>query len=404
MNAASPPLPLLRDLIDTQADVFKTQPFLTFAGETYTYGETDRASNRVANLMNELGVRPLDRVAVLLPNSQHFVFVWLALIKLNATMTPLNIQLKGDTLDYPLRHSAPRLLITTRALLPQVMDVQAAWRGNEPNACRLLVIEEGLISNSMAADALDRTHLKDQAERALGIFDYTTLLRHASDERPPDVRISDEDLALILYTSGTTGRPKGVMINRRAQVHHPTHYHAELLRTGRGETAYTYLPLFHVTSMGVTMGQWIGGGHVALDADFNVFGFWDRIRKHNAVVFPYLGAVLSMLHARPAQPNDADNPARFALGAAAPTAIWRAFEQRFGLQLLETYGQSEWYAVWVQHPHGRAKVGAAGVAPARAEVRIVDAQDTPVPSNTAGEIVMRPTQLSCDDERLPQQP
>ena len=364
--------PLLRTLIDAQASALADRPFLTFEGHTYSYRQTDHASNRAANLLRELGVRPQDRVAVLLPNSQHFVFVWLALIKLNATMTPLNIQLKGDTLHYQLHHSAPRLLITTRSLLPNVEAVRHAL----PDDCRVLVIDR----DPNVHGPLDHG------------FDYQSLFNQASGERPPDVRVDDEDLALILYTSGTTGRPKGVMINRRAQTHHPTYYHADLLRTARGETAYTYLPLFHVTSMGVTMGQWVGGGHVALDEDFNVFGFWDRIRQHQAVVFPYLGAVLSMLHARPPRPDDADNPARFALGAAAPVAIWKSFEQRFGLQLLETYGQSEWVAVWVQHPRGKTRVGAAGVAPARAEVHVVDANDARVPPNTAGEIIMRPTQ------------
>jgi crotonobetaine/carnitine-CoA ligase len=341
-----------------------------FGDATFSYGDVDRVSNRIANLLRDLGVRPNDRVALLLPNSEHFVHCWIAAIKPNATMVPLNVHAMGDTLRYLLGDSGARVLITTQALLRNVLAV----RESLPAGCQLIVIDRVAGPRDSQTDTLD----------------FQALVDDSSEADPPDVPSQDEDIAMIIYTSGTTGRPKGVMLNRRVQTNHLLRYRQELLMTAPHETAYTYLPLFHVTSLGVTMGNFSGGARVALDTNFDVFSFLSRIRRFNAIVFPYLGAVISMLHARPAKADDADNPARRALGAAAPAAIWRSFGDRFGLELLETYGQTEWGALWVMHPRGRSRVGTAGTAPKEAERRVMNEQGALVPPGTTGELEMKP--------------
>jgi crotonobetaine/carnitine-CoA ligase len=148
--------------------------------------------------------------------------------------------------------------------------------------------------------------------------------------------------------------------------------------------------------MCVTMGSFIGGSRVVLDSEFNVFGFWERVRRANAVVFPYLGAVISMLYARSPREDDSDNPARWALGAAAPKEIWEAFERRFGVRLIETYGQTEWGAIWTRQPlyrgDGISKVGSAGQPPDRIELKIADEDGQELPAGTPGQIIMKPAE------------
>ncbi len=358
--------PFLRQLIEDRVARQPDHNFLTFGEATFSYAEIDQNSNRVANALRELGLRSNDRLAIFLPNSPDFLFCWFATIKLNLTMVPVNIQLKGEALRYILSHAAPHAVITTEGLLPVLEAVPDALLPG----CKVVVLGD--------------------FETAGDRFSYQDLMGQASPTAPPGVAIQEDDTALIMYTSGTTGYPKGVMINRRAQANHPLFYHPELIRTEPQQVAYTYLPLFHITSMGVTMGSFIGGARLALDTEFNVFGFWERIRRANAVVFPYLGAVLQMLYSRPARPDDADNPVTHALGGAAPKEIWEAFEKRFGLRILETYGQSEWMGIWVRHPESWNRVGAAGKAPPRAEIRIVDETDQILPPNTPGQIIMKP--------------
>lgn len=365
--------PFLRELIENQAQALAERPFLTFGDRTYSYGEIDEGSNRAAQVLLELGLRPLDRVGIFLPNGPEFIFGWFATIKLNLTLVPLNIQLKGPALEYIVRHSEPRLILTNSALLPEIEDVAATLSPG----CPLLVL-----------------NLDEERANLPGveIFSFGKMMAQAPADCPPQLATGEEDPAMIIYTSGTTGHPKGVVIGRRAQTNHPLYYHKEMLQTAPDETAYCYLPLFHVTAQGTTMGSFLGGGRLALDTHFKVFGFWERLQKHQAVVFPYLGAVLQMLYSRPARPDDANNPARLAFGAAAPAEIWPAFERRFGLRMVETYGQSEWAAIWVLHPPGPTRVGAAGKAPDRAEVRIVDPDGQPLPPGELGQIIMRPAE------------
>ncbi len=369
--------PFLREMIERQVESRAKQNFLTFNELGFTYGEMDAYTNKVANLLLHLGVQPNDRIAVFLPNSQHFIFCWFATIKLNVTMVPVNIQLKGEALRYILGHAEPKALITNTALLSEIQ----ALPGVLPLDCKLIL---------MGASESDQ---EIQAENGADeLFSYEKLLAQADTVRPPDVPIQEDDTALIMYTSGTTGYPKGVMVGRRAQSNHPIFYHPELIQTAPHETAYTFLPLFHLTSQGVTMGSFIGGGQMALDTEFRVMGFWDRIRRANAVVFPYLGAVLSMLYARPPQPEDINNPVRIALGGAAPKAIWADFERRFGLSLIETYGQTETYSIYVKHPPNQTRIGAAGKAQARFEIKIANDEGEALPAGQVGEITIKPAE------------
>jgi crotonobetaine/carnitine-CoA ligase len=193
-----------------------------------------------------------------------------------------------------------------------------------------------------------------------------------------------------MYTSGTTGRPKGVLIGRHAQLQHGLNY-TGLLGIREEETAYAYLPLFHVTAMGTTLGSLLGGANVAVDSGFNPFTFWNRTRRYGVVVFTFVGSVLTLLFNRPPSPRDAENPVRRAVGAATPPWLWEAFERRFGLEIVETYGQTEMVALWFMPPPTGSRVGTVGKpAEGRFEAKIADLDGRPLPSGSRGEIAIRP--------------
>jgi carnitine-CoA ligase len=342
-----------------------------------SYAELNTSIDRAVRALRELGAKAGSRVALMLPNGPEMVWCWLALAKLGATMVPVNTRLKGDSLRYLLGHAEPDLAVV----------------GGEPlrpfaEARRVLLDAVGATRASPARGVIRVGPPVDgETER------WPTLagLMDAVPSAPPsDAPLPLDGLASIMYTSGTTGRPKGVLIGRQAQLRQGLNY-GELLGIREQETAYAFLPLFHCTAMGTTLGSLLAGANVAIDPTFTPFGFWERTRHYGAVVFSFVGSVLTLLYNRPPRPDDADNPVRRAMGAATAPQLWEPFERRFSLEIVETYGQTEMMSLWTMPPPAGSRVGTVGKpAHDRFDMKIADPDGRPLPPSTRGEIAIRP--------------
>jgi crotonobetaine/carnitine-CoA ligase len=197
-------------------------------------------------------------------------------------------------------------------------------------------------------------------------------------------------VAAILYTSGTTGPPKGVMIPHNAYAVAGLEFVRNYVRIRADDVLYTSLPLFHVNAQQLTtMGALISGRPMALAERFSASGFFDDLARHGATVFNYIGAMLTMLHKQPPRPDDARGPARLAIGGAAPASLWRDFERRFGLRILEIYGLTETATVCLGNPPDDVRVGRVGMPVSWAEVRVEDGEGVEAPPDAPGEIVVR---------------
>lgn len=347
-----------RRLLEEPAARAPGRPCFTFAGRTWTVGEMDAGANRLANALRARGAGRGTTVAVLLPNGPQIVWCWWGLAKLGAVYVPVNTQLVGESLAHVLTHAGPDFVIADATLWPAVTAALPSWS---------LPLGRVLLAGG-------------DLEGALAV---------APPAAPPGVDERPDDPAMIIYTSGTTGAPKGVLWSRRAQTHHARRYAEELSCAEAGESVYTPLPFFHVTSMGVTVSSYLRGARVAADPVFDPFAHWRRVREEGAVLFPYVGAILSLLHKRPPRPDDADNPVRWAMGAAAPREIWAAVEARFALRLVETWGQTELAGNWLRRPPGGGRHGTVGHPPPRLEARVVDEAGRDVPDSTSGQLLVR---------------
>jgi crotonobetaine/carnitine-CoA ligase len=194
-----------------------------------------------------------------------------------------------------------------------------------------------------------------------------------------------------MYTSGTTGTPKGVLWSRHCEATWASAY-VGLLGIDEGEGAYCCLPLFHVTCQGTVLGTLLRGGRLTVDARFSAFRFWSRIREADAAVFTFVGTILSVLAKRAPRPDDADNPVRRILGAAAPVDLWREIERRFDVEIVETWGQTETASCWTSPAQLPQRPGTVGRANERWEARIVDDEGEEVGPGAVGELWMRPRQ------------
>ncbi len=194
----------------------------------------------------------------------------------------------------------------------------------------------------------------------------------------------------IIYTSGTTGLPKGVMLPQYSYINTGTFYIEDIVQATKEDIIYTSLPLFHCNAEQFTvMGTLLRGCKMVLAEKFSASGFWDEIRKYNATIFHYIGAIATILYKQPPKENDADNPARIAMGGACPKEIWRDFEKRFGLQVIEGYGLTETGTCSCHIRPDDARVGSVGKPARHAEMKIVDEKDNEVSDGTPGEIVVK---------------
>ena len=206
-----------------------------------------------------------------------------------------------------------------------------------------------------------------------------------------------DSLALLMYTSGTTGTPKGVMLTHgnvtaNAQIISAEH------RLGPSDRVTAILPLYHINAFAVTMlAPLAHGGSLVMPPKFSASQFWDMATRHRCTWINMVPTVVSYLLEGPAPPRDSIAAIRFCRSASAPLPPEHllAFQQKFGIGVIETMGLTETVAPAFSNPREpeRRKVGSIGL-PSGCEARIVDEKGQELPDGTAGEIVIRGPQVT----------
>jgi crotonobetaine/carnitine-CoA ligase len=226
-----------------------------------------------------------------------------------------------------------------------------------------------------------------------------TLLLTAGFRADPPTRPPEADLSLgspcsILYTSGTTGPPKGCLLPQ-GQYLAAAHLHADNCAYDQSTTLYTCLPLFHVNAQNYSLlSALAAGGTLALDDRFTASGFWEKLIEVGATAFNFIGSMAVSLWNREPRPIERKHGARIAFGVPVPLNLWGEWEERFGVRVIYAYGMTE-NALPAIFPIGDTPAaphlrGAAGKASPMAEVAVVDGQDRPVAPGVLGEILTRP--------------
>jgi crotonobetaine/carnitine-CoA ligase len=338
---------------------------LRLGDETLSFEGAFDAARRLASGLYELGVRQGDHVAVLLENSLDFHRAWFGINQLGAVEVPINTAYRGDGLAYILEHSQARYLIVEDALVDRVAEI--------------------------AADMGELRHLIVRGDADAAGFEVHTLgdVLGSDPDGAPAPTVTPADPAAVMYTSGTTGPPKGVVLPHGCPISWAEQT-AERLALVPGETHYCSFPLFHALAQYfATMPVFGNDGCTAIAPRFSASGFWGDVRRYNATSANMMGAVVSFVFSQPEREDDADNPLRLAFGAPVPASIIKDFERRFALRFVEIYGSSE-ANVPLWNPLDDVRPGSCGKPIGRFDVRLVDELDADVAPGEVGEIAVRP--------------
>ncbi len=337
--------------------------FIRMMAGQWSYGEIDRASDRVAAGLYAQGVRRGHNVSLMLPNCIEFAVLWFALAKLGAVTAPVNTAFRGKVLGDALNLVQSKLLLVHTTNYPQVAEVQAT----------LASIKQMIVIGG---------------EPAPGCLGYA-VLQDPSLEAAPESDIGFSDLCLLLYTSGTTGRSKAAMIPHRFVLAHASQTIRGLGLTPE-DVLYCPYPMFHLDAAVMTIAPaLLLRGVAAIGERFSVSRYWDEMRAFKATVFDFMGATITMLWKQPPSVRDRDHVAR--LGWGVPLPAWAPqFEQRFGCRLVELYGLTEAGAM-IFPPLGEvAPAGSCGKAFGPFELQLQDEHGVAVRDGQAGELVLRP--------------
>ncbi|HYA54961.1 MAG TPA: AMP-binding protein, partial [Thermoplasmata archaeon] len=357
----------LGDLVRGKARKNGSRPAFRFAGRDLSYAELDRETERVAQGLATAGVGVGERVAVLLFNTPEFPMLWFGAAKRGAILVPLNTGLKGEILRYELADSAPSGLVIDRRL----------WDAYAPYREGLHIAHEWVVSPEGA-----------DAKLPSGALPYADLPHDGESTTLPTVRPSDP--ASIMYTSGTTGPPKGAIIPHQKLITTP--YEIGLRsRLAPSSVLYSGLPLFHCNAQEMTaLNALLNDLTAAFDERFHASTYWETAAKLGATHISLLIAMINVLYKQPARATDRTHTVRTALTAGTTRAVWPEFEKRFGVTIIELYGMTECGCTTTMNPPDAIRVGSIGTPLGFVEADVVDDEDRPVPPNTRGELIVRP--------------
>ncbi|MDX6581845.1 MAG: long-chain acyl-CoA synthetase [Solirubrobacterales bacterium] len=323
-----------------------------------TYGQLEAASSGVANLLAGMGVEAGDRVGIMLPNVPYFPVVYYGVLKLGAVVVPMNVLLKKREVGFYLTDPEAKVLFAWHEF------AEAAEAGATEAGTELILVEPGEFEDLIG----EQEHTFETVDR------------------------DDDDTAVILYTSGTTGTPKGAELTHSNLIRN-VELAGDLFGLDPGAVILGALPLFH--SFGQTCGlntSVRNGGCLTLIPRFDPAKALEIIQRDGVQVFQGVPTMYAAMLNHPDR-EDYDTGSLEVCasgGSAMPVEVMKAFEDAFGCKVLEGYGLSETSPVAsFNHPDRESKPGSIGTPLEGVEMKVVDDDGNEVPQGEPGEILIR---------------
>jgi long-chain acyl-CoA synthetase len=336
-------------------------PSLFFEGAWFTSGELHSRAQRVAGGLRDLGVEPGDRIVVLMMNTPEVFITYNAAWRAGAVVTPVLFLISPTELRHILTHSEATVVVVTPELLPLLRS---------------------------AIEGLDLTVVVLGGEESPEVVPYSRL--DAAEPLPITPR-EDDDLAALLYTGGTTGRAKGVMLSHRG-LWSGGHALAESGKATGTTRSLLPLPLSHAFGLLVTIaGMHADGPRInVLQRWFDAPSWVTLVEEHRLETSAVVPSMMTMLMALPLENHDLSSLVSFGSGGAPLTMSLREqVQKRLGVEIYEGYGCTEASAGVTANSLAFNRPGTVGKALPDVEVAVLDLDGKPVPAGTDGEVCVR---------------
>ena len=349
----------LAQLLTETAANHGDRPALKLDDHVVTYDELNEGAARVAGLLKKRGLQPGGRVGIMLPNVPYFAMVYYGVLRAGGVVVPMNVLLKGREVGFYLSDPGAKLLFAWHGF------AAAAEEGARRAGTEVIMVEPG---------------------------EFERLLADAPRE-PDDVERDSADTAVILYTSGTTGTPKGAELTHYNMLENCLHGGTQLVHVSEQDVIFGALPLFHSFGQTCCLNTGVrAGACLTMIPRFEPGRALEIIERDKVTLFD---GVPTMYHAMLNFPGREEHDVSclrtcVSGGSAMPVEVMRGFEKAFGCVILEGYGLSETSPVAsFNHPERERKPGSIGTPIRGIEMKVVDDEGNELPSPEVGEIVIR---------------
>lgn len=369
------------------------RPAYYFMDKQTTYQELDAAVTKFASGLAQLGIKQGDHIALLLGNTPHYVIGLYGALRLGATVIPINPIYTPEEIGYIIKNGDVKAVVMLDQLVPLVEKMHSL----------LPDVEHYIICETDKASIIIPTLPSLTSYPKMKLFSHVVASGQLNFVGP---ELDKEDVALILYTSGTTGRPKGAML-----THHNLYRNAQdvsdYLKMTGDDKVITSLPMFHVFCLTVCLNApLMNGAVIIIDPKFSPKEIFNYVNNQGATVFAGVPTMYNfLLQYGNAHGSNLDNLRLcIAGGAAMPVSLLYAFEERFNKKINEGYGLSEASPVTCFNPiYLPRKAGSIGQSIVNVENKIVDEFGNEVPVGEVGELIVRGPNVMKGYYKLPEE-
>lgn len=375
------------------AKSWASKPAYYFMGQATTYAELDGAITMFASGLKKLGVKQGDHIALLLGNSPHFVIGMYGALRLGATVIPVNPIYTADEIGYILNNGDVKVVVALDMAIPLAEKLHTFL----PKVEQFVFCETS--QDGLAPYEIEKLSLYPKLKSFTSVVGSGEL----SFQGP---ELQDDDVAIILYTSGTTGKPKGAMLTHKNLFSNAQDV-GEYLKMNNQDRVITALPMFHVFCLTVALNApLLSGATLLIVPRFSPKEIFELAKEYEATVFAGVPTMYNFLYQLPDVNTEDLKTLRLCIsgGASLPVALLNNFEKKFNVRVSEGYGLSEASPVTCFNPLDRPrKAGSIGQSIMHVDNKIVNELGEEVAVGEVGELIVRGPNVMKGYYKMPEE-